>query len=33
MSGTLFEIVHEDDELLVINKPADLVATQPRATR
>ncbi len=25
MSGTLFEIVHEDDELLVINKPADLV--------
>ena len=25
MTGTLFEIVHEDDELLVINKPADLV--------
>ncbi len=25
MSGELFEIVHEDDELLVINKPADLV--------
>ena len=25
MSGALFEIVHEDDELLVLNKPADLV--------
>jgi len=25
MTGTLFEIVHEDDELLVLNKPADLV--------
>ena len=24
MSGRLFEIVHEDDELLVVNKPADL---------
>ena len=25
MTDTLFEIVHEDDELLVVNKPADLV--------
>ncbi|MBC8244086.1 MAG: RluA family pseudouridine synthase [Verrucomicrobia bacterium] len=25
MSDSLFEIVHEDDDLLVVNKPADLV--------